>query len=131
MFVTDTHPLIWSSNRKFSLLSKKVLKAFERANEGEIVIYIPSIVFWEAAILEKIGKIKLLGGFEYWAKNLLGKSGFLPAELEPTIISRSVGYNFNDDLFDKAIVATAAELDLPLITKDVDITESHLVEIYW
>ena len=131
MFVTDTHPLIWSSNRKFSLLSKKVLKAFERANDGEIVIYVPSVVFWEAAMLEKNGKIRLDGGFEKWAKNLLGKSGFLLAELEPATISRSIGYNFNDDLFDKVIVATAVELDLPLITKDVAITESKLAEVYW
>ena len=131
MFVTDTHPLIWSSNRKFSLLSKEVLKAFEQANDGEIVIYVPSVVFWEAAMLEKIGKIKLDCGFETWAANLLGKSGFPLAELEPAIISRSIGYNFNDDLFDKVIVATAAELDLPLITKDLAITESKLVEVYW
>lgn len=131
MFVTDTHPLIWSSNRKFSLLSKKVLRAFERANDGEIVIYVPSVVFWKAAMLEKNGKIKLDGGFEKWAKNLLSKSGFLLTELEPAIISRSVGYNFNEDLFDKAIVATAVELDFPLITKDVAITESNLVVVYW
>lgn len=131
MFVTDTHPLIWSSNRNFSLLSKKVLKAYERANGGEIIIYIPTVVLWEAAILEKNGKIKLEGGFENWAENLLSKSGFLPFELEPAIISRSVGFSFNDDLFDKAIVATAIELDFPLITKDFAITESKLVEVYW
>ena len=82
-------------------------------------------------MLEKHGKIKLDCGFETWAANLLGKSGFLLAELEPAIISRSIGYNFNDDLFDKVIVATAAELDLPLITKDLAITESKLVEVYW
>ena len=131
MFVTDTHPLIWSSNRRFSMLSKKVLRAFEQANAGEIVIYIPSVVLWEAAMLESNQKIKLENGFERWAGNLIAKSGFITAHLETAIISRSVGYNFNNDLFDKMIVATAVEMDLPLITKDVAISESALVEIYW
>ena len=34
----------------------------------------------------------------------------------------------DDDL---RVVATAVELDMPLITKDVAITESNLIEVYW
>lgn len=40
MFVTDTHALIWFFNGKHSSLSPKVLKAFEKAEKGEVVIYI-------------------------------------------------------------------------------------------
>ncbi len=64
-------------------------------------------------------------------EDLLSKNGFEIVPLEPSIISQSVGFNFNEDSFDKVIVASAIELDVPLITKDWAITESNLVEIYW
>ena len=131
MYVTDTHSLIWYFNGKHSALSPKVLSAFQKAENAEIVIYIPSVVFWEIALLEKRGRINLKEGFENWSRKILSKSGFAIAHLETEIIAKSVGYNFNEDPFDAAIVATAIEFEVPLSTKDVAITESNLVEIYW
>lgn len=131
MYVTDTHPLIWYSGGKHSALSSRVLTAFEKAENAEVVIYIPSVVFWEIALLEKRGRIELKDGFEKWSKKLLSKSGFAITHLETEVIARSVGYNFNNDPFDAAIVATAIEFEIPLITKDVAISESNIVEIFW
>ncbi len=131
MCVTDTHPLIWYQNGKHSALSPKVSAAFQKAENAEIVIYIPSVVFWEIALLEKRGRIILKDGFEKWSSKVLLKSGFAVAHLETEIIAKSVGYNFNEDPFDAAIVATAIEFEIPLITKDIAITESNLVEIFW
>jgi hypothetical protein len=42
----------------------------------------------------------------------------------------SLYYPFPDP-FDGVIAATAKVMDLPLITKDREIGESQLVEIYW
>ncbi len=131
MFVTDTHSLIWYFNGKHSALSPKVLSAFQKAENAEIVIYIPSVVFWEIALLEKRGRITLKEGFENWSRKVLSKSGFAIAHLEIEIIAKSVGYNFNEDPFDAAIVATTIEFEVPLITKEVAINESNLVEVYW
>jgi PIN domain nuclease of toxin-antitoxin system len=131
MFVTDTHSLVWYFNGKHSSLSPKALAAFKRAENSEIVIYIPAVVLWETALLEKRGRINLKDGFEKWSRKVLSKNGFAIAHLETEIIAKSVGYNFNEDPFDAAIVATAVEFQVPLITKDVAITESNLVEIYW
>jgi PIN domain nuclease of toxin-antitoxin system len=131
MFVTDTHPLIWFSNGKHSQLSKKVLNIFEKAENSEGVIYIPAVVFWEIALLENLGKIKLTERFDRFSERLLAKDGFEIIPLEPSIIFESVGYNFNNDSFDKIIVASAVSLDVPLITKDIAITDSNLTEIYW
>lgn len=131
MFVTDTHSLVWYFNGKHSLLSPKVLSVFQKAENAEVVIYIPSVVFWEIALLKKRGRIVLKDGFEKWSRKILSKSGFAIAHLETEIIAKSVGYNFNEDPFDAAVVATAVEFEIPLITKDVAITESNLVEIYW
>ncbi|HEX8735250.1 MAG TPA: type II toxin-antitoxin system VapC family toxin [Pyrinomonadaceae bacterium] len=131
MFVTDTHPLIWYSTGKYSQLSRKALSAFQKAEIGESLIYVPAVTFWEIALLENLGKIKLGKRFDFWATDLLSGNGFEIVPLEPWIISKSVGYSFNDDSFDKVIVASAVELDVPLITKDAAISEANLVEIYW
>lgn len=131
MFVTDTHPLIWYSTGKHSQLSRKVLIAFQKAETAETLIYVPAVVLWEIALLESLGRIKLNERFDRWANVLLAKRGFEIAPLEAPVISQAVGFNFNNDSFDKIIVANAMELEMPLITKDLAITESNLVEIYW
>lgn len=131
MFVTDTHPLVWYSTGKHKQLSRKVLSAFQKAESAETLIYVPAVVFWEIALLESLGKIKLKERFDHWTDALLAKQGFDIMPLETSIIWQSIGFNFNNDSFDKIIVASAIELDIPLITKDKAITESNLVEIYW
>ena len=131
IFVTDTHPLVWYGNGKLGNLSKSALRAFADAEVGNAFVHIPAMVLFETAILERQGKIKLTGGFLRWTEALLKNPGFGVVSLEPNIINTSVGYNFNNDPFDKVIVATAAEMSLPLITKDSAITESGLAEICW
>lgn len=131
VFVTDTHPLVWFGNGKNGLLSKSALRAFVDAETGMGFIYVPAMVLLEIAILERDGKIRLDGGFLRWTETLFKNSGFGIAPLEPMVINSSVGYSFNGDPFDKVITATAAELSLPLITKDAAITDSKLIEICW
>ena len=131
VFVTDTHALLWFTLNKHSNLTKPALSAFTDAENGRGFINIPSMVLLETAILEKQGRINLNGGFLRWSESLLLNSGFGTVPLEPEIIHLAVGYNFNEDPFDKVIVATAAEMSLPLITKDSAITESGLVDICW
>lgn len=63
VFITDTHPIVWYATNKYSSLSKKVLRAFQQADDGEVLIYVPTVVFWEIAILEKLGKIRLQDSF--------------------------------------------------------------------
>jgi PIN domain nuclease of toxin-antitoxin system len=131
MFVTDTHTIVWASTNKFSQLSPKVLSVFEKADKGETLIYIPSMVLLEVAILQHLGKINLKERFDYWADKILKKRGFEIVSLDVSIIKTSVGYDFNNDIFDKVIVASAVELDLPLMTKDLAIINANLAEIYW
>lgn len=88
-------------------------------------------MLWETAILERKGRIKLAGGFLRWTETIFKNSGFGIAPLEPSAIDLAVAYNFNNDPFDNAVAAVAADLSLPLITKDAAITASNLVEIYW
>lgn len=131
MFVTDTHPLIWYSTDKLHELSPKVRKLFEKAAKGESLIYIPSVALIEAAMLVHKGTINLPGRFDHWADNLASKPGFIIFEVNTQIMHAAIGFHFNKDFFDKLMVATAIDQQMPLITKDVAITESNLVEVYW
>lgn len=131
VFVTDTHPVIWFFGNKHQNLSPKVIAAFQAAASGNGFIYVPAVVLWETAILERKGRIRLNDGFSRWTENIFKNSGFGIAPLEPSAIDLAVAYNFNNDPFDSAIAATAVNLSLPLITKDAAITDSNLVEIHW
>ena len=131
VYVTDTHPLVWFTLNEQRNLSKPVLRVFESALSGTAFIHVPAMVLYEIAILEKQRKVDLTNGFRRWTENLLSETGFGITHLEPDMIRTAVGFSFNGDPFDKAIAATAVELELPLITRDSAITDSGLVEILW
>ena len=131
MFVTDTHPLVWYINGDFSKISEKVRLAFDQTETAETVIYVPAVVLWEIAILEKLGRIRLNDRFDRWANNVMSIKGLEAAPLEIEYIHRAVGYGEHGDPFDDLIVATAFHLEHPLITKDITITDSKLVDVYW
>lgn len=131
VYVTDTHPLVWFTLNKGNQLSEKARRAFEAAETGQAFVYVPAIVLWETALLERAGRIKLNEGFLRWAEKILSSSGFGLAPLDTEIIALGAGYNFNGDPFDETITAYAAHLDVPLITKDTAITNAGLVEIFW
>ena len=131
VYVTDTHPLVWFTLNEQRKLSKPALHVFENALSGNAYIHVPAMVLYEIAILEKQRKVVLDNGFWRWTENLLSETGFGIVHLEPAFISTAAGFSFNGDSFDKAIVATAVELSLPLITRDSAITDSGLVDILW
>lgn len=131
VYVTDTHPLVWFTLGKRNNLSPKVLTVFEEAETGKGFIFVPAIVLWEVALLERSGRIKLDDGFLRWSEKIFANPGFGLAPLEPEIIALGADYNINGDPFDETIAAFAAHLDLPLITKDYAVTTSGLVEICW
>lgn len=131
MYVTDTHPLIYYHSHAQRHLSDRARVVFEQAENGEALILIPAPALWEVSMLEQAGHIKLNQPFGEWLRDLLRKPCFDCTPLDADIIAEARTYNFNNDIFDAAIVATARLRDLPLITRDAAITNSGLVEIYW
>jgi PIN domain nuclease of toxin-antitoxin system len=103
-----------------------------RTGYGNAFIYIPAVVLWEVSRHEQLGVVRLNEPYEDWVDSLLAHScfDFVPLD-EMVVIMEARKHTFNRDVFDAAIVATARLKDLPLITKDQDITESGVVEIYW
>jgi PIN domain nuclease of toxin-antitoxin system len=130
LYALDTHPLIFYANRVHRQLSRRVREVFEQAERKEALL-VPAPALWEVSMLEKVGQIKLSKPFGEWARDLFSRPSFECVPLDAEIISESRYYGFNDDIFDAAIVATAKLKDVPLITRDMAITASGLVEIYW
>jgi PIN domain nuclease of toxin-antitoxin system len=131
VFVTDTHPLIWYTSGKHSSLSQRALRIFDSAFASRSVIIIPSAVLWEVSLLVQRGKLKLREPFDQWVAALLSREGVDFAALDVEVISEAHRLAFGADPFDRAIVATARLMDLPLITKDTVIVDANLVEIAW
>ncbi|HKQ73978.1 MAG TPA: PIN domain-containing protein [Blastocatellia bacterium] len=131
MYVTDTHPLIYCHSHAQRHLSDRARAVFEQAENGEAMILIPATALWEISMLEQAGHVKLNKPFGEWLRGLLRKPCFDCSPLDADVIAEARAYSFNNDIFDAAIVAIARLRDLPLITRDVAITNSGLVEIYW
>lgn len=130
IFVTDTHPLVWYATGKHRQLSRKALRAFNEAISEEALIYVPAFVLWEIAMLLKVKRIELAEDYRDWAERLIAQRGFDLAAFSVEVATEAYYYPFQDP-FDGVITATAKVMDLPLITKDVEIGESRLVEIHW
>jgi PIN domain nuclease of toxin-antitoxin system len=122
--------LLWYTVGKHARLSKKALRAFSAAASSEALIYIPPFVLWEVAMLVKVGRIALREEYGDWAEHLLAQPGFDLAEFSASLAATAYRYPFSDP-FDGVIAATAKVMDLPLITRDMEITQSQLVEVYW
>ena len=131
MYVTDTHSLVFFANRNRRSLSRRAWEIFEQAENRQALILVPAPVLWEVSNLEKTGRIELRLPYEAWARELFAHPCFDCVPLDAAIIAEARNCNFNDDIFDAAIVATARVKGLPLISKDVAITQAGLVEVVW
>ncbi len=130
LYVTDTHPLVWYATNQHAKLTRKVIRLFDQAARGQVLIYVPAVAFWEISFLIKSERIRLKQPFDQWAAALVALRGFDLAPLELEIIGEAHNLTF-DDPFDAMIVATARVKDLSLITKDETITGSGMVDVEW
>ena len=129
-FVTDTHPLAYYADRRFSKMSKRARRIFDDAQEGDVLICVPTIVLAELMILLRLDRLRIPQAFDKWCRELDADPGF---SIEPLLwpdVDEMRQLPFKDP-FDRMIVGTAKRLRLPLITKDVDIADSGLVETVW
>jgi PIN domain nuclease of toxin-antitoxin system len=129
--VTDTHPLLWFAGATKGRLSRDVHRIFRRCEAGQDTVYVPAAVVWETAYLTHAGHVRIPLTFEgWWEAQFLRKSlVFLPLSLDHLFEARSA-LNLGD-FFDELIVGAARARRLPLLTRDLGITESRLVQTCW
>ena len=104
---------------------------FERADDGEGAIYNPTIALVELGEACHRGVVTLDRPFDAWAKAAFDSGSYLPAPLTPEAVYAAQDLYGIPERGDRLIAATAAVLDLPLITRDDRIASSAGVECIW
>jgi len=127
-YVTDTHALFWYLINS-PLLGAGANSAFDEADSGQARIYIPAIVLAELYFLNEKKQRPLdfrvkYGRIEQSHQFIL--LPFFPRSLLDFDICKAV-----IEMHDRMIVADARRLGVPLITRDVEITASGLVQTIW
>lgn len=126
MIVADTHALIWwvGSPEQLSPAARLAL------DEGPVGV--PSIAFFEVAMLAERKRIDLATDALQWLNQLIRLSNVVLLPVTPEIAVTAA--NLSDpirDPADRLIVATALHEHVPLVTKDGRIRESGVVQTIW
>ncbi|CAN5287964.1 hypothetical protein BH10CYA1_BH10CYA1_28010 [soil metagenome] len=132
LLVTDTHPILYFFCDGGKRLGKKALVAFQEALAGRSTsIFVPIPALWEISLLVESGNIELGKSFSDWIEELFKYPSFnpVPFEIEAVKIFHDVRYH--NDPFDRAIVATALQMGLPLITNDGKMHANNPCHLFW
>ena len=126
-YVTDTHAFLWYLSQD-SKLSKNAKAIFDLAEKGENTIIVPTIVLAESLhILEKErSSIK----FQELVRLMEIGSNYTILPLDLTVIKKAEELKL-PELHDRIVAASAAVLNVPLITKDKAIIRSGYVKTIW
>lgn len=121
MILLDTHVVVWWKADGRRRLSARADREIERARSR----FISPVSCWEIALLERRGRIALDRPMMSWVRDLFTEDGVVPADLTP-IAATAAGLlpdDFPGDPADRLLYATAQELAVPFVTKDVSIRE--------
>lgn len=123
--VLDTHVLIYAAAGKISLGRSQLLKRKENQ-----LIY-SSISLWEISKLFQLGRLNPEGGLEVFLRRIIGHSRYTEVGFSPEILLTmvSIAEKMQKDPADQLVVATALALGARLMTDDVLIRKSKLVEV--
>jgi len=128
--VTDTHALLYyaGGDRR---LSRKAKAHFAACERREALTYVPAAVLWETSALVHAGRINLNPSFRGFVENLFSNPAYQLVDLTTDQIFLAHELRPNSDPFDSLICAVARQLELPLLTRDAEITRSGIVRTVW
>ncbi|HEX7669301.1 MAG TPA: type II toxin-antitoxin system VapC family toxin [Polyangiaceae bacterium] len=126
LIVLDTHTLVWwlGEPDRLSVRARNAL-------DGEDGLIVPSIVFWEVALLVRDRRVELGYAMPEWVRLVRSLSRVEVAPLTPEIAVDSVDLDMHPDPADRFIVATALARGVPLVTKDRKIRAVEGLETVW
>ena len=130
-FVTDTHGIIWYFEAD-QRLGPQASAAYEACDNGDALIYVPTICLVELVYLQEKGRVPATLYTRFGAALKAGTSGFIVADLTLGVVETlaKIPKTSVPDMPDRIIAATALHLDLPLITRDKEIRLSSVVSIW-
>ncbi len=125
MFVADTHAILLYILKK---APQKVRSIFKDAESGKETIYIPTIAL--AEIYYAILKKRVMLDYDETLSIIKQNTNYKVIGFDYSIL-KEFANNDRLDLHDHIIVATAKFLGATLITNDIEITKSMVVETIW
>lgn len=128
--VTDTHPLIFHATGGRGL-SPRVLRLFERCEQRDAVIYVPTAVIWETSLLARVSRINLRRTVRIFFDDLFSNPAYQPLDLTPEQVFIADDLRFTRDPFDALVCAAAQALNLPLVSRDAQIRGAGVVSVVW
>lgn len=128
LYVVDTHALIWYLTNDHKL-GKRAAQIFYAAEAGETRLIVSAIVLAELYYVNQ--KRRWFTDFPSVLRQLEQKPYFRLVPLNPHHIE-----DFDQDaavpeMHDRIIAGLARRLNAPLITADIQITESGRVRVIW
>jgi len=124
----DTHALIWYLSRP-KRLGRAAARLLREADAGRAEILVPAIVLIELTLLREAGRNVV--GMPQVEALVAAQPAFKLQPLEMTQASEFVLLESLADPFDRLVVAAARGAGVPLITADMTIDQSALVETIW
>ncbi|HET6228888.1 MAG TPA: type II toxin-antitoxin system VapC family toxin [Longimicrobiaceae bacterium] len=131
MAVADTHALLWYAQGRQQKLGSAARKMFADADEGRAVIFVPTLSLAEVSEAMRAGKMRLGSGFAAWVRGLLATQNFIVADLTWDVIRKAEELYAIPERGDRLIAATAAHMELPLISRDPEIEAAAGVRVIW
>jgi len=127
-YVADAHGIIWylTEDKK---LGEKASSIFNRADNGEEIIIIPTIVL--AEIMHICDKRKLKVKVKDILEKIKGSLNYIPYSLDLDVLEEAEKIKEISEMHDKIIVATCILTGALLITKDKEIINSKIIQTVW
>ena len=130
----DTHALIWMVGEP-KRLSKRTRGPIREARQGlarhNVGIAMATIPVWEIAWLAQNGRIAVTVSVESFVRETVARVILRPATPEIAALAVRWPDQFPKDLADRLIAATAMVEAMALVTADMRIRKSKLVETVW
>ena len=128
--VTDTHALLFHAAGA-GRLGRKAAAHFAACEKREAILYVPAVVMWECALLARAGRVNLRRTVRGFFDDLFSNPAYQPHDLTAEQVLLGEELRINRDPFDALICAAAADLQLPLVTRDAEIRGSGRVRVIW
>ena len=128
--VTDTHALLFHAGGSRAL-GRRAAAHFDACERQQALLYVPSAVIWEVSLLARVSRVNLRRPVRDFFGDLFSNPAYQPIELSPEQVYVADELRFTRDPFDALIVAAARTVDLPLLTRDADISASGTVRVIW
>lgn len=128
MFVADAHSWLWylaDDDR----LGEEAEKAFESADRGDEVVFLPGIAVAESIYVTESHGYDIQ--MEEIVKDLKISSNYRMKSLDHRLIASLVNDDRELSIHDKIIVLTAEQLEASIISKDNEIESLADEEIIW